>query len=364
MLEGKRSSLLIFLLLLATTAAGQNISVSTTVLTTTSAGITDFSVATGNVVDFLFTVQNLGNTNISVFPEITVYDNNNNTVVQLIYNSAVNISAGSLKDLTLSWNTGSTGEFNATLAVYYDNNSKSVTASKTFTLVPGNAQRSAEGGGSGAGVVSREPYSNVLLWEMRERYLQEELPSSYEFTTPELSVYEVSVTPTKTYGTTSVKVELLKGLSKIEGVTAPPGKTIKHISIWFGSEEFSKQDWDAIIRFMVDLNWLAENNIDASSIRLLKWDGDKWISLITELKSRSEKYLYYEAKTSAIGAFAISSVANFSEDTPVIQITDTPSSIDDQTVSDLPKFHLWVYVTTALILIAIFFYFLISRRQE
>lgn len=160
MLEGKRSSLLTLLLLLAVTAAGQNFPVSTTVLNTTSAEITNFSVVTGSVVDFLFTIHDVGNTNISVFPEMTVNDSNNNTVVQLIYDTYVNISAGSLKDLTLSWITGSSGNFTAKLIVFYDNNTKSITASKNFVLLPAYAPTSS-GGDSWTAMPTPVPISTV-----------------------------------------------------------------------------------------------------------------------------------------------------------------------------------------------------------
>ncbi len=120
--------------MLALPASGQNFPASATVLETTSAEITNFSVVTGSPVDFLFTINNVGNTNISVFPEITVYDPSNNTVVKLIYNNEVNMAAGNLKNLELNWNTNNHGNFTAKLVVFYDNNSKSAIASRTFVL--------------------------------------------------------------------------------------------------------------------------------------------------------------------------------------------------------------------------------------
>jgi hypothetical protein len=143
----KRSSLLVLLLMLAMPASGQNFTVSTTVLETTSAEITNFSVVTGSPVDFLFTIHNVGNTNISVFPEITVCDPDNNIVVQLIYNTQVSMLAGSLKDLKLSWNTNNHGNFTAKLVVFYDNNSKSATVSRAFVLP--SAYTPAGGGSTG-----------------------------------------------------------------------------------------------------------------------------------------------------------------------------------------------------------------------
>ncbi len=132
--------------MLAVPASGQSFTASATVLETTSAEITNFSVVTGSPVDFLFTINNVGNTNISVFPEITVCDPDNNTVVQLIYNNEVNMAAGNLKNLELIWNTNNHGNFTAKLVVFYDNNSKSATASRTFVLPSSPAGRGSTGG--------------------------------------------------------------------------------------------------------------------------------------------------------------------------------------------------------------------------
>lgn len=141
--------------MLAMPAFGQNFPVSTTVLETTRAEITNFSVISGNAVGFLFTIHNEGNTNISVFPEITVYDPDNNTVEQLIYDTEVNVSAGSLKDLKLSWNTNNQGSFTAKLVVFYDNNSRSTAALRTFVSSAHTPTR--EGSGKGRAAVTPKP---------------------------------------------------------------------------------------------------------------------------------------------------------------------------------------------------------------
>ncbi len=122
--------------MLTVPALGENFPASATVIETTRAEITNFSVVTGSPVDFHFTVSNLGNTNISVFPGITVYDSNNNTVVQLIDDTGVNMSVGSVEDVKLSWNASSYGNFTANLVVFYDNNSRSAATSEIFVVSP------------------------------------------------------------------------------------------------------------------------------------------------------------------------------------------------------------------------------------
>jgi len=75
MSAGKKSSFILLQLTIMALAAGQNVPVITNVIETSSAQITDFSVNVGGgAIDFFLIIENTGNLNISVFPEITVYD--------------------------------------------------------------------------------------------------------------------------------------------------------------------------------------------------------------------------------------------------------------------------------------------------
>jgi PGF-pre-PGF domain-containing protein len=362
MREETRSSLLVLLLMLAIPASGQNFTVSTTVVETTSTEITNFSIVTGSPVDFLFTIHNVGNTNISVFPEITVYDSNNNTVAVLTYNTEINISIGSQEDRALSWNTVSTGNFRAKLVVFYDNNSKTVTTEKIFSIpssVTGHVS-SGTGGGTGSGAISREPSTNVDMWEIHEKNLKEEIPTSYVFSTQELGIYEILVTPSKDLGAISVRVELLKVLSNVGDITYPQCEKCKYINIWFDDVRSEKQDRDAIINFKVDNGWMAGDKI--GTIKLLRWDENKWISLETQLKNNDEKYTYYQAKTNTFGAFTICFTSLENSITPVIQITETPIVPPVKQKEVMSSFQ-WLYVIIPLILLVIILYLFTHRKS-
>lgn len=349
----------------ALTCAQENITATTSVIETTTARIESFYVETGEPIRFLFTVKNTGNTNISISPRITVYDPNNNTVVVLISASGFNISIGSLKELTLSWNPNSTGNFRAQLVVFYDNNSRIVTAENNFSILgtaTGHASSSGDKG-TGGGVISKEPHDNLNLWEMQTKDLKADSPTSYIFTTPELDVNEILINPSKDIGVQSLSVELLKGISKIEGIISPPFEIYKFIDIWFGYVGFEKQGRDAIISFRVDNSWIDGNKVDGSAISLLRWDGIEWTSLETQLKDHDEKYTYYEAKTNSFGAFAISSIPPYSRVTPAVQLTETPIMTSAQPLAIQPKFY-WIYPITSFILLLLIFLFLKRRGNR
>lgn len=207
--------------------------------------------------------------------------------------------------------------------------------------------------------ISKEPPDNLNLWGMHEKELKADVPTSYIFTTPELDLYEILINPSKDLGVVSLKVELLKGLSRIEGIISPPYEIYKFINIWSGYMGFEKQDRDAIISFRVDNKWVDGKNIDGRAISLLRWNGIKWISLETQVKYHDEKYSYFQAKTNSFGAFAIGSIPLYSKITPAIQISETPSLVQtfiQPTVEQ--KFPWEVYILFALIVIGIIIYIL------
>ncbi len=216
MLGERRSSLLVLLLLSAIPAAGQNFSASATVLETTSAEITNLTIVTASPVDFLFTIHNTGNTNISAFPEITVYDSNNNTIVQLIYNTDVNMSAGSVKDLELNWITNLQGSFTAKLVVFYDNNSRSATAFRTFVLT--SSYPPAGGGESiGGGSLETTPEPSNLPASVATPAPKMLIPSIPQETTPVVTVTAVTIPSS---------VSLSGILAGILGFALPKGGTV------------------------------------------------------------------------------------------------------------------------------------------
>ncbi len=215
---------------------------------------------------------------------------------------------------------------------------------------------SVPGGGGGAGAISPEPLNNIDMFEIAEEYLGANVPASYIFATPNLVISEVLITPAKNFGTTSIRVEMLKDLSKIEGVTQPLGTVYKYANIWVGAKELEREQdiIDAFIGFRVERGWLAENNLEAGSIRLLRWDGSKWDSLATEQKSLDEQFVYYVAKTYAFSPFAI--VANPPYPSATIRPVETPTLIIPFQRILESKIAMWVYILIALAFISFILY--------
>jgi len=60
-----------------------------------------------------------------------------------------------------------------------------------------------------------------------------------------------------------------------------------------------------IIKFKVEQSWIQSNNINKSSIKLLRYHDGKWDELVTELISEDDTYAYFKANVEGTSTFAI-----------------------------------------------------------
>ncbi len=175
-------------------------------------------------------------------------------------------------------------------------------------------------------------------------------------------MYEIVITPNVSAGLTSARIEHLRGTSKLV-TSKPPGNIHKNLNIWLGPPGFAvpKNIREGIIRFRVNNSWISGENIDATSISLMKWDGNQWISLDTKQVRTDDNIVYYEALSNSFSPFAISGAKaesapgvapGGSEALPGVAATAAPLAI-------MPPAALnWIlYVIVAIIIIAAVYYY-------
>ncbi len=91
-----------------------------------------------------------------------------------------------------------------------------------------------------------------------------------------------------------------------------------------------KSEKEALIRFKVENSWLGSNNLAGSDIKMVQWDGSKWVQIDTSLKTSDTTYTYYEAKTNTFSVFAITGLKGgiiVSTVTPAVAVTETVKPI-------------------------------------
>ncbi len=169
------------------------------------------------------------------------------------------------------------------------------------TIVPSGGSGGTGAGGSG--VITDEPSDNIAKAERYDKALIAGEPVIYTFTDPEHGVYEVAVTGKANEDDITLRIEALKGTSKLVAVPAS-GVVYKNLNILIGTKNIK----EAFVRFRVENSWLNSKNLADGDIKLLKWDGSKWMQLDTAELRKDASYTYFEARTETFSHFAMSGI--------------------------------------------------------
>jgi PGF-pre-PGF domain-containing protein len=257
-----------------------------------------------------------------------------------------------------------TGNLNIT-AIY-----EGITTGKEISVyepTPTPQPPSGGGGAGGGGVVSAEPYENILKYITLTGSLMANTSVLYNFGarpewTPDISIYEMPVTGRESENDISIRVEILKGTSKL--VTAsPPGAVYRNINIWAGSKRIK----EALIRFRVNNSWLDNSGQAGSDIKMLRWDGSRWTQLVTAVLSKDPDFTYFEARTEAFSPFAVSGLKGVVVPAAGPEVTVTAGPEVTVTVpppSAKPPGMAWLYVLIIIVVIAIAAYYLYTAAQK
>jgi PGF-pre-PGF domain-containing protein len=191
----------------------------------------------------------------------------------------------------------------------------------TTTSGGGDSPRSGGNGGSGGGgVVTSEPYDNIARSETYDKDLVSNRAVLYTFKLPEHGIYEISVTGKESENSVALRVEALKGPTKIAGISAPPGTVYKNVNVWAGSKRIK----EGLIRFKVENTWIANNNIASGDLLMVRWNGNEWAKLETSELKKDDTHTFYEAKTEGFSSFAITALkgAGVPAATPATGVTE------------------------------------------
>ncbi len=229
----------------------------------------------------------------------------------------------------------------------------------------------AEAGSVGeSGNITIEPVDNIAQSEVDYKNITANTKARYAFSAPEHGIYQIVITGNETERDVAIRVEALNGISKL--VTAPPpGVVYKNVNIWAGTTKTK----EVVIRFKVEYSWILSNGLRDDEIKMLKWDGGKWITLETIDKSRDRIYKYYEAKTDAFSIFAISGVRRVKGiatpiatpiTTPEVAVTPEFTPAPEVSIPTIPPslISALMYISIGLIFVLISYSLIYGRRVE
>lgn len=177
-----------------------------------------------------------------------------------------------------------------------------------------NGGGSSKGESSGKASNSPEPAKNVDKKEICQRFVSNGNRIKYDFTKEKTSVGYLAFNAKKTAGAITATVEELKGKSSFASVE-PEGIVYRHLNIWLGNNGYANSNniENAVVGFKVSKEWISENNINADTIKLQHFNGDKWDSLDTEKVGEDDKDINFEAETLGFSPFAITASKNILE---------------------------------------------------
>jgi PGF-pre-PGF domain-containing protein len=130
-------------------------------------------------------------------------------------------------------------------------------------------------------------------------------PVEYDFSDSGTPVLGVSFDAKNDEGLVVAKVQVLSETP--EDVPASSGNCYQMMSIDVGSEgTISSGNADNImIRFKVSKQWMEENNIDVSTIRMTRYHGEQWNDLPTSQEREDGEYIYFYAETPGFSIFEV-----------------------------------------------------------
>jgi len=189
------------------------------------------------------------------------------------------------------------------------NNSAETSVNVTYSPSV-NPNRDSSGSGSGGGGGSGgsgENFSNIDVIEKYDQAIYKDVMTSYKFINPKNPIIFVNITGNVNYDGITTMVEALKDTSTIVK-SAAMGNVYMNVNIWVGTSGFAtpKNIKEAVIRFRVENSWIGD--LSNGDIKLLRWDGSKWVTLETSEISKDSTFTYFEANTDSFSPFAITSL--------------------------------------------------------
>ncbi len=128
---------------------------------------------------------------------------------------------------------------------------------------------------------------------------------NYDFSDSGTPVLGVSFDAKDDKGLVVAKVQVLS--STPEGVPSASGNSYQMMSIDVGSEGTISSDSadNVMIHFKVSKQWIEENNIDVSTIRMNRYHGEQWNDLPTTQENEDNEYFYFYAETPGFSVFNV-----------------------------------------------------------
>ncbi|WP_292465926.1 PGF-pre-PGF domain-containing protein [Methanolobus sp.] len=163
----------------------------------------------------------------------------------------------------------------------------------------------SSGSGTRASVSPGQPPEIVKSTHTSVKHIIGGTSVEYDLSGTGSPVFAVSFDAKDNEGLVVMKVQVLS--STPEGISTPSGNFDQLMSIDVGSQgTISSHNADNIlIRFKVSREWIRENNIDVSTIRMTRYHDGQWNDLPTQNENEDDEFLYFVAETPGFSIFSV-----------------------------------------------------------
>ncbi|WP_445474989.1 PGF-pre-PGF domain-containing protein [Methanococcoides methylutens] len=190
------------------------------------------------------------------------------------------------------------------------------------TIIRESKKTSSTSSSTSSSFSSNENYENIAKKNVGQQYVSINKRAEYTFSDEANPINEISFMPLKNGGDIKTTIEVLKDVSILVD-TPPHGTVYKNMNIWIGDDWASDSTIsDPKIAFCVEKEWLNENGIDSSSIKLMRYTS-KWTELPTTITGEDGRGVYFLAETPGFSPFAITSIIEESIDGGEIKTEST-----------------------------------------
>ena len=182
---------------------------------------------------------------------------------------------------------------------------------------------------------------------------------NYDFSDSVTPVLGVSFDAKDDEGLVVAKVQVLSDTP--EGIPSPSGTSYQLMSIDVGNEGTISTDnaENVLILFKVSREWIEENDIDVSSIRMTRYHGEQWQNLPTIQVKEDDEFICFSAETPGFSVFNV--VGDKIGEVVAVEETGTSLSADEETepeTKDTPGF------TGLAGIVIVSLAFLVSRKLK
>ncbi|WP_159429227.1 lectin like domain-containing protein [Methanohalophilus halophilus] len=183
--------------------------------------------------------------------------------------------------------------------------------------------------------------SSTVEQDIDTRFVGIDAEVRYTFNEDSTPVTEIRFNAGKNEGYVMASVSLLDAVPV--DMDGPAGKSYMIMDINMGSEDLFSED-NATIEFQVSKEWVDENNIDPSTIRMTRFHDGQWQDLPGNQVEEDDEYLYFNARTSGFSVFSIVGDERevieepIAEENDVEEVVDKPEAETEDDNAQVPGF--------------------------